>query len=311
MKKTWLVFGLVGLSLWMGQGASAGLFDKNKEKTAKNKANAVNFCHQKVADGTYAECFADADRLCNLRSGFSNVAKFDEGGNSWWACCKSKSSGGGLIGAIGNAVGNVTGAASNAVGNVTGAASNAVGGVWNKKCKVNYVYGNYKSPDHDLGNVDGFNKKTECLAKAKNRVEFAQAALRAAVPNPAGVAGCGGLVDVYVDTTVEGKTFSRDGSMRVQFGKPPVVETKAPKVTCSRGWAEGSGCVDQVANAVNGGIPNALKWKFISGSDEVFVDDKGGVRMKFGGTKSCDNGFNLSKALGGAVCTKQVAGCSW
>jgi hypothetical protein len=302
MRRTWLVFGLVGLSLMLGQGANARFLGEiglgSKDKTAKNKANAENYCRQKVADGTYAECFADADRLCNMKSGFTNVAKFDEGGNSYWACCKTKS-GGGVIGAV-------TGAVTGAVSGVSG----AVSGAWNKKCSASYVYGTYKSQEYDLGKVDGLNKKSECLARARSRMDLASAALKAAVPNLAGASNCGSMVDVYVDTTVEGKKFSKDGSVQVQLGKPPKVETKAAKVTCSRGWVEGNGCVDQVANPVNGGIPTSLKWKYVADSGEtVFVDDRGGIRMKFKGSLSCDSGYSQNPRLGG--CFKTVGSCSW
>jgi hypothetical protein len=89
-----------------------------------------------------------------------------------------------------------------------------------KGCSASFTVGNVTTDFIDLGDVGGFlaNKKKRCLEKA---IGYGRSNLRYETFGFTGQEVCnysgGGSIAVYVDTDVEGKRNSRDGSFNTNF----------------------------------------------------------------------------------------------
>ncbi len=87
-------------------------------------------------------------------------------------------------------------------------------------CSASFTVGNVTTNFIELGDVGGFlaNKKQKCLEKAKN---YGSRNLRYETFGFTGQQVCnyssGGGIAVYVDTIVDGKRNSRDGSFNTNF----------------------------------------------------------------------------------------------
>lgn len=209
-----------------------------------------------------------------------------------------------------------------------------------KDCKSRYSVGNQITGFFDLGEVSGTGKRGKCLKRAQEQCYRAQGVARAANPHP-GAGVCTGSFTADVDTEVEDRRNSRDGTCTGSFGGSWIgatyscpagfslsgttcTKSVAGTASCPSGyWLENSYggkptkvCVKQACAA--GSMPGVGAWRGIGPANggEYLTDDKGGSRFFTAGLVkiTCPSGFaasgyNCVKSQGATLVS--AAHCNW